>query len=346
MNADKEAELDNYAFNACTSLRYVILKDCKKIGDVAFWQCGNLVSAQLGDKLTSLGEDAFSAAPVASLVLPAALTTIGGYLGGAMKAVVLLSDQLDATSIGYLNKSLIEGAKVYCPCLKFGDYKKLYAGGLAKATLVPLNGYKYCNVKKEDSRFVTFCYNHTLEFATCYNVKNFYKPKSLEDGRGVMSCVDLKDEYCIYAAFPFIAERGDDPSRLMVFAALEDFWTYDTSSYHWLQGVGDTAEGYYEVGDYILQSDNMFHRVGKADTFAKVPNTGYIPKKEMEKSGAQSSQLRMVVEDGGTTGIDSLPADGGTDTQNLPMYNITGQRITAPAKGQLYIQGGKKYMKE
>ena len=345
MNADKEAELDSYAFNACTSLRYVILKDCKKIGDDAFWQCGNLVSAQLGDKLTSLGDDAFSAAPVASLVLPATLTTIGGYLGGAMKAVVLLSDKLDATSIDYLNKSLAEGAKVYCPCLKFGDYEKMYAGGLTKATLVPMNGYKYCNVKNEDSRLVTFCYNHTYEFATCYNVKNFYTAEGMTENSCVVSRIDLK-EYSTMGSFPYIAEVGDDPSRLMVFAAWKKFIEHDIGRWVWLQGIGDTAEGYYEVGDYILQSDNMFHRVGQADTFAKKPNTGYIPKEMMDKFGAQSAQLRMVVEDGGTTGIDILPADGGTDARNLPMYNLAGQRISALVKGQLYIQGGKKYMKE
>ena len=344
MNADKEAELDQYAFNACTNLRYVILKDCKKIGDVAFWQCGKLVSAQLGDKLTSLGDDAFSAAPVASLVLPATLTTIEGYLGGAMKAVVLLSEQLDSASIGYLNKSLIEGAKVYCPCLKFDDYKKLYAGGLTNATLVPLNGYKFCNVKKEDSHLVTFCYNHTLEFATCYNVKNFYKPESMKENSCVVSPIDLKN-YSISGAFPYIAEVGDDPSRLMVFSTMKDFGTSEAFSNEWLQGIGDKAEGYYEVGDYILQSDNMFHRVGKADTFAKMPNTGYIPKKEMDKSGLQSAQLRMVIGEGDPTGIDTLPADGGNGGRNLPMYNLAGQRITAPSKGQIYIQGGKKHIK-
>lgn len=346
MNADKEAELDQYAFNACSNLRYVILRDCRKIGGVAFWQCGKLVSAQLGDSLTSLGDDAFSAAPVASLVLPKSLTTIEGYLGGAMKAVVLLSNQLDSASIGYLNRSLAEGAKVYCPGENFSDYKNKYAAGLTKATLVPMAGYKYCNVKKEDARLVSCFYNKSVDYVDCYNVKNFYGPKSLKENSCVMWVADLKTMEERWTRYPFIAELGDDPSRLMVFAKSV---TYDLASVNhqrWLYGVSDTDEGYYEVGDYILQSDNKFHRVGKADTFKKMPNTAYIPKAEMDNIDALSAPLRLDIVEEDPTGIDTLPANDGTDTEGLPMYNLAGQRITAPAKGQIYIQGGAKYMKK
>ena len=345
MNTSKEAEVDELAFLYCTNLRYVILKDCKTIGKYAFWNCEKLVSAQLGDKLTSLASDVFYATPVASLVLPKSLTTIEGSLSEAMKVVVLLSDQLDDTSIGHLNESLADGAKVYCPGENFSDYKNKYAAGLTKATLVPMAGYKYCNVKKEDSRLVSCFYNKVVDYVDCYNVKNFYGPKSLTENSCVMWVADLKTMEERWTQYPFIAELGDDPSRLMVFAKSV---TYDWASENhqrWLYGVSDTDEGYYEVGDYILQSDNMFHRVGTADTFKKVANTAYIPKEQMEEIGAQSAQLRMVIDEGDPTGIDILPTDGGADGKNLPMYNLAGQRITTPVKGQIYIQGGKKHIK-
>lgn len=345
MNASKEAEVYELAFDACTNLRYVILKDCKKIGSHAFWNCKKLVSAQLGDKLTSLASDVFLSTPVASLVLPESLTTIEESLSEAMKAVVLLGNQLDATSIGYLNETLANGALVYFPFDKFNDYKNKYAAGLDKATFVPMNGYKYVNVKKEGARLASCCYNKDIDCATSYNV-NFYKSQGLKKDGFVVSYLDNKSGNYIDGGVPFFAERGDDPSRLMVFSVKEGSATRDALELNGLRGIGDTAEGYYEVGDYILQSDNMYHRVGKADTFKKMPNTAYIPKEKMEPYGVQSAPLRMVIEEGDPTGIDILPTDGGTDGENLPMYNLAGQRITAPAKEQIYIQGGKKYMKK
>lgn len=345
MNASREAELVELAFVSCTNLRYVILKDCKTIGKYAFWSCKKLVSAQLGDKLTSLASDVFYDTPVASLVLPESLTTIEGSLSEAMKAVVLLGNQLDATSIGYLNETLANGALVYFPFDKFSDYKNKYAAGLAKATFVPMNGYKYVNVKKEGARLASCCYNKDIDCATSYNV-NFYKSQGLKKDGFVVSYLANEPGNLIYGGLPFFAERGDDPSRLMVFSVKEKYATHDALELYGLKGIGDTAEGYYEVGDYILQSDNMYHRVGKADTFKKMPNTAYIPKEKMEPYGVQSAPLRMVIEEGDPTGIDILPTDGGTDGENLPMYNLAGQRITAPAKEQIYIQGGKKYMKK
>ena len=42
------------------------------------------------------------------------------------------------------------------------------------------------------------------------------------------------------------------------------------------------------------------------------------------------------------TGISSVETETAGDTRR---YNISGQRITSPRSGQVYIQNGKKYVK-
>ena len=46
--------------------------------------------------------------------------------------------------------------------------------------------------------------------------------------------------------------------------------------------------------------------------------------------------------EGTTTGIDSVVTE--TAVKNDIMYNIAGQRISAPVSGQIYIMNGKKYI--
>jgi len=68
------------------------------------------------------------------------------------------------------------------------------------------------------------------------------------------------------------------------------------------------------------------------------------------ESSSASSQVRTFIDlqlgmdDDEETQIIRVDADAITGTGS-PMYNLQGQRITNPVKGQIYIQNGKKIMK-
>ena len=68
-------------------------------------------------------------------------------------------------------------------------------------------------------------------------------------------------------------------------------------------------------------------------------------------SVSQISVIKMVYATGqGRTGKQPLPNSIDTLTETGkkcgPMYNVLGQRISAPKKGELYIQNGEKRVKK
>lgn len=72
--------LGNYAFNKCASLATVSLgNSLTAIGDYAFSDCKKLESVTFGSALETIGERAFASAKISSLVLPAAVRTIGDW---------------------------------------------------------------------------------------------------------------------------------------------------------------------------------------------------------------------------------------------------------------------------
>lgn len=58
---------------------------------------------------------------------------------------------------------------------------------------------------------------------------------------------------------------------------------------------------------------------------------------------AEAKSLRFVIE-GETTGIEENIATA-VDSDSAPIYNLQGQRIATPQRGQIYIQNNKKFIK-
>lgn len=54
------------------------------------------------------------------------------------------------------------------------------------------------------------------------------------------------------------------------------------------------------------------------------------------------ANVYLALSEGSATGISTVTTDN--TVKNGAMYNLAGQRISAPVKGQIYIQNGKKFM--
>lgn len=61
----------------------------------------------------------------------------------------------------------------------------------------------------------------------------------------------------------------------------------------------------------------------------------------LQLTGVAAAPARLIIGGGedGTTGIEAIAVEA----ENAPIYNLAGQRVTAPTKG-IYIKGGKKYV--
>ena len=75
------AEIKDYAFEGCTSLKSVTIPDSiTSIGGMAFYECSSLTSVTIGNSVTSIGDNAFeSCSKLSSVTIPNSVTSIGEY---------------------------------------------------------------------------------------------------------------------------------------------------------------------------------------------------------------------------------------------------------------------------
>lgn len=96
------------------------------------------------------------------------------------------------------------------------------------------------------------------------------------------------------------------------------------------------------TGSYILLTDGNFHPVAAGNTNPVGAYRAYLDLSSSQ-SGSEAASLktfRMVFSGGETTGIDSVNAG----SQDKTIYDLTGRRVNAPLKGNLYIVNGKKVL--
>ena len=89
----------------------------------------------------------------------------------------------------------------------------------------------------------------------------------------------------------------------------------------------------------------VYDKTEDVSYFKNFQNGAYIPagKAYLEiPTAMQSAQLKVVINNGGTNGINSFNADGNV---NKTYYTLNGQRTLNPQKG-VYILNGKKMIIE
>lgn len=344
---DYAIKLNGYVFSGCENLTSVVIPATThkvSTGQWIFANCPKLSTLRWGDNVVQLGDNSFSSTNIKSFIMPANMSSWGEncFANTDLKAVVITSTTLKQNDlIGFLNKILHEDVKVYFPVEKYDALNEHFAG-ITGNQKIPFIAYKNMSLNRT-ATLGTVCLPYAIDMANSYNVKGLYTisgPKDGDDTRLMLSAVaDGNTE----AGMPYIVERNDDSydgNRMVVYACKSDAVKSDNIvSDEWLTGILTPAEGAtYEEGDYIMQSDNMLHRVGASYKPAHTPYSAYIA------NGKISAEAKLSFAfDDTPTGIDNATADK-QETKHLPMYNVAGQRIAAPVKGQLYIQGGKKHI--
>lgn len=215
--------------------------------------------------------------------------------------------------------------------------------------------YRYC---KPTSKYGTICLRYTISASECANIKAFYEEKSENAVNDDHTYITFDQVTTLEAGKPYIFEQtgttaddgtftAADASGLVVFAiadADETPVTAEVNTGTYFKGTfeGKSYDDLKDGSNYILQGDGVFRKVGA--TSVKVGTyRAYLDLSSL-LDGAKSNKIFINFKAGETTGIDGLTKDEGS-VNNGWMYNVQGQRITAPAHGQLYIKNGKKYIK-
>lgn len=104
----------------------------------------------------------------------------------------------------------------------------------------------------------------------------------------------------------------------------------ETNGKAYILGRGNSGTG--EVGFYLLSSTNRTLN----------PFRAYL-KLSYSDEGASSSEAIKISFDDMVNGIDAIVTND-VESSNAPLYDLSGRRVSAPVKGSLYIQNGKKYI--
>lgn len=182
--------------------------------------------------------------------------------------------------------------------------------------------------------YATRCYNHALDFSgtgiKAYTVKvNAEKSTArvteiasgkVPAGEGVILYAEAKGSYAV----PVIESA----------AALDND----------LVGVTEDTAVPWNTGDkynYILQRSGSNYAFNKATGAMLAANRAYL--QTTYKPAAAGARLALVFDDDTTTGIsDASRVDKEGKGSGFEIYNLKGQRVENPVKGQLYIVNGKK----
>lgn len=322
---------------------------------------GSLTKIDFGtdSKLQSLSQYSFSACTqLKTLKIPASVTTLGGAIISNcpnLQCIVLDGDGISGDDLK--NKSFPSSSykgSVYFPL----RYVTKYTNVTLKSKNAKMRFYAESRIVKVSSRYGTICLPYTISASECANIKAFYEEKSENAVNDDHTYITFNQVTTLEAGKPYIFEQkgttaddgtftAADASGLVVFAiadAEETPVTAEVNTGAYFKGTFD-GKSYDDLkggSNYILQSDGVFRKVGA--TSVKVGTyRAYLDLSSL-LNGAKSNKISINFKNSETTGIDGLKKNESRVNKGW-MYNLHGQRITAPAHGQLYIKNGKKYIK-
>ena len=351
------------AFNGCTSLTSADLRRCTSIGASAFAGCSSLASVRLG-VTSSLGAHCFDGTAIKSLVLkqpgrmwfdkewverPLKTENVLQGIEGLQTIVFEMCREADnsyyretlASFRGELANLTTKPAVYINPdVLQRINVSDRTVGDI---TMQQYDDYRFmatatASGEALDRGYGTICLPRTVDMAASYNVKTLYTAQY----DGASNAVTLIPVAAggVQPGQPYIYSRSDDdPSGLVVFSGND---ANGTAAEPLADGVltGTFTATTAPVGSYVLQTDNMFHVVGST-SIAVAAYRAY-----MTAPAAGSAEARLSIVEGEPTAVKGVTDNAATATDaDAPMYNLSGQRIAAPVKGQIYIVKGKKIIK-
>lgn len=357
INLGSCTSLSAYAFSGCTSLTSADLRRCTSIDKSAFAGCSLLASVRLGTT-KMLGAHCFDGTAIKSLVLkqPERLWFDKEYVEQPLKTENVLQ------GIEGLQAIVFEMASGWCR-ETFSNFR----GELANLTTRPAvyinpDAFQHINYPDRtvgditmqqydhyrfmatatasgealDRGYGTICLPRAVDMATSYNVQTLYTAQ-YDGASNAVTLVPVADGG-VKPGQPYIYSRSDDdPSGLVVFSGND---VNGTAAEPLADDVltGTFSAAIAPKGSYVLQTDNMFHVVGST-SIAVAAYRAY-----MTAPAAGSSEAKLSIIEGEPTAINGVTDNADCD-MDAAMYNLNGQRIAAPVKGQIYIVKGKKIIK-
>ena len=332
--------IEDYAFSKCESLGSIdIPNSVIKIDSRAFAYCANLTSINFGSNLKSIGQRAFAYCyNLQSITLPASVESIGGWAfnGCYILNEVIALGKTPASIENDYTFPLRRNMKLYVPygCTDNYDMVEYWEdfGQIIEMSPVELSSV---TVTVSEYGVATFCSEYGLDFT---NINGLTARIATDyDGNTGMIVLEAVGEVPALTGLFLTGEPGT-----YEIPVVETNVTYNNMF------VGTTTDIMLsptdgEYTNFILYADKK-----NGASFRPLSTTGplkahraylQIPTDKL----VPSTNLNIVVDEGGQTGMSLILSSSPKDEGNDSYYTLDGRRLSAaPTQKGMYIHNGKK----
>ncbi len=331
--------IGNAAFQDCKSLtRIVIPEGVKKIGSSAFLRCSALEYAEIPSTVTNVQKAAFRGCPNVKVISKISAYNYDNYtgwevFGNSPNAKIYVPSSLKSgyesrkSYLGVTSDQIIELDEINVTVSK-GGYATLYRE-------CPLD-FKGSGLKA----YVVDINNSAKNYVVLSEMTN----KNIKKETALILKGEPSKTYTIFKAVDEGVEAGNEylfgtvEAAGVAFTDIQNKDEYQNSTLYILAEPNGNV-GFYKPKPAANGGTNTVLNQYRACLLW--PND--LPKSENMPSTAPKNTISIVVNNGGTTGIEHIHngTDGNIHNGNRTVYNLNGQRVENPGKG-LYIVNGKK----
>lgn len=335
-----------YAFSGDSSLETLELPACRYITGV-FKNCTALKRLRFSEGTQYLLDGSFNGCTVLhSVVLPKSLMQIKAFADCTnLGALVLLAHGYRGCELNYDNLPDIKGGssalKVFCTQESY-EYFKSYKS----LNVIAFQDYRY--LPSAQYSYATVCLPRSFSMDNSYGMWRICKAMRMYDDYHIefnyVNEVEAGQPCLIRRCVPYsemnAAANIPDRNNLVVFGCdMSETPMEKPLDDDYLVGTFTTIEA--PTPCYLMQSDDWFHLL-KDNTTKKLKVGAYRAYMKAENTASSNIAIQEIFDD--PTSINGIENNKDSHAVDAPVYNLNGQRVTAPVKGHIYIVNGKKVM--
>ncbi len=310
--------IENRAFALCSALKEITLStSLKSIGDSAFYSCSSLADLTIPNSVKTIRPRAFqNCSRLKELTIDCNFPTgsFSSTFGNCPIETIYVRQKSD-----YENLDFIPGAATVIE-LAMKDFSLCKEGFGTVYSQYPFVVPSDCQ-----AGIITGASGNTLDVNYVYQAGDIVPSETavLIKGKASETITTVPMEY------PNSYEGIQPaPEGNLLYGSVEDIqMTPDASSYFYKLSYNPSGT---DIGFYWGAANGAAFENPANKAYLKLPKT------------LAASTKRFLLE-GSTTGIDAI--DNGLLTMdNETIYDLSGRKVLAPAKGGVYIKNGKKFM--